>query len=377
MNMNKQFDAGPACRVRMGMILLLGMSWGGIGLNSKSNAALALFQDKDQPAAPAAADQDEATETKASVKPARKNIYDESADAAAQIDAALAKAKKENRRVLIQWGGNWCGWCHLLHDCFKTNGEVRRKMLYEYDLVLVDVGQADKNLDLAKKYKADFANQGLPFLTVLDASGDVIANQETEALEEKDTDKQAHNPAAVLEFLTSHQATPQIAADALQAGLEQARQSKRMVFLHFGAPWCGWCHRLEDWMARPEVKSILDTAFVDLKIDTDRMEGGQEMLDKFSGGESGGIPWFVIVDPATEKGVANSTGPDGNCGFPFAEEEVAWFGKMLESTGKLLSPEARKSLTDSLNANRVRTEAEQAKAAEAAQAAKERSDKDD
>ena len=29
------------------------------------------------------------------------------------------------------------------------------------------------------------------------------------------------------------------------------------VFLHFGAPWCGWCHRLENWMAKPEVAAIL------------------------------------------------------------------------------------------------------------------------
>ena len=44
-------------------------------------------------------------------KPAKKPLYDESADAKQQIAAALAKAKRENRRVLIQWGGNWCSWC--------------------------------------------------------------------------------------------------------------------------------------------------------------------------------------------------------------------------------------------------------------------------
>ena len=373
MKMSKQFKVGKSSRALAGFVLLVSWSCGAFGIHSTSDAAMTPVQDKDQSATPAAAKQDEAAETKTVAKPTRSNIYDESADAAAQIDTALAKAKKENRRVLIQWGANWCGWCHLLHDCLKTNDKIQKKMLYEYDLVLVDVGQADKNLELAKKYEADFANQGLPFLTVLDAEGHVLANQETEALEEKDTKKQAHNPEAVLEFLTSHQATPQVAADALKAGLEQARQSKRMVFLHFGAPWCGWCHRLEDWMARPEVKSIMDGAFVDLKIDTDRMEGGQELLDKFSGGESGGIPWFVILDPVTEKDVANSTGPTGNCGFPFAKEEVVWFGKMLESTGELLSTAERQSLTDSLNANRMRTEAEQAKAKEAAKAA----DKDD
>ncbi|MCH8824564.1 MAG: hypothetical protein IH984_13770 [Planctomycetes bacterium] len=42
--------------------------------------------------------------TQKQVKKQRKDIYDESADARKVINDALAKAKKENRRVLIQWG---------------------------------------------------------------------------------------------------------------------------------------------------------------------------------------------------------------------------------------------------------------------------------
>src|SRR5262245_7554024 len=64
-------------------------------------------------------------------KPQRPPIYDEQADAAADVAAALARAQKENKRVLIQWGANWCGWCHLLHQTFTTDQEVKRKLLYE------------------------------------------------------------------------------------------------------------------------------------------------------------------------------------------------------------------------------------------------------
>src|SRR6185436_14538703 len=38
-----------------------------------------------------------------SQKPPAAGIYDEKADAKRQIASAVAKAKKENRRVLIQW----------------------------------------------------------------------------------------------------------------------------------------------------------------------------------------------------------------------------------------------------------------------------------
>ncbi len=301
---------------------------------------------------------------KARSKPERKPVYDEKADASQQISAALAKAKKENRRVLIQWGANWCGWCHLLHDCFLTNGEVRRKLMYEYDLVLVDVGHGDKNLELGEKYQADFAKQGLPFLTVLDGDGNVIANQETASLESKDKKVQAHDPQAVLKFLTAHQAEPVPAAEILQAGIHEARDSKRLVFLHFGAPWCGWCHRLEDWMARPEVHEILDAAFVDVKIDTDRNPGGDALLEEYSKGNNGGIPWFVFLDPSSGEIeiVADSTGPEGNVGFPYSDEEIAWFGKMLNSAKSHLTVDASTALTESLRANRERTEAERARA---------------
>lgn len=294
-------------------------------------------------------------------KPARPAIYDGEADAAAQIAAAVAKAKKENRRVLIQWGANWCGWCHLLHDCFRNEAEVRRTLQYEYDLVLVDVGHADKNLELAEKYGADFAGKGLPYLTILDGDGKTVVNQETESLESSEKDVQAHDPKAVAGFLVRYQAKPLVAADVYKEGLESAASSKRLVLLHFGAPWCGWCHRMEDWMARPENAEILQKYFVDLKIDTDRMEGGGELLEKTRGGKSGGIPWFAFIDPATEKVLSTSDGPDGNLGFPWTDEEIAGFGRMLESVGTRVPAGDAARLTESLRQNRIRTEAENAK----------------
>ena len=51
----------------------------------------------------------------------RKKIYDESLDGNKQIAAALAIAKKGDKRVLLQFGANWCGWCHKLHELFATD----------------------------------------------------------------------------------------------------------------------------------------------------------------------------------------------------------------------------------------------------------------
>src|SRR5262249_33777364 len=105
--------------------------------------------------------------------------YNEKADAKADLQAALKHAKKDNRRVLIQWGGNWCDWCVLLHKKFSTDAGLRRELLYEYDLVTIDIGKMDRNLDLVKQYQAKLG-EGVPYLTILDADGKVLANQRTD-----------------------------------------------------------------------------------------------------------------------------------------------------------------------------------------------------
>ena len=38
-------------------------------------------------------------------------LYNPSADAKKDISNVVAQAKKENKHVFLQIGGNWCGWC--------------------------------------------------------------------------------------------------------------------------------------------------------------------------------------------------------------------------------------------------------------------------
>lgn len=278
-----------------------------------------------------------------------ERVYDEGADAGKQIEAALAKAAKENQRVLIQWGGNWCPWCIKLHNTFKSDKAIARELMYEYVVVNIDIGRFNKNLDLVEKYKADIKS-GVPYLTLLDAKGNVVVNQETGALESKEPGKAEHDTKAVLEFLKKHQAEPLAASSVLENAMSAARTENKRVFLHFGAPWCVWCHKLEAWMSKPEVAALLAKDFVDLKIDTDRMTGGQELLTKFNP-KPGGIPWIIILNADGSK-IIDSNGPSGNTGFPAADEEIAHFAKMLGASAKILSPEDQKKLVESLKAEK-------------------------
>jgi thiol:disulfide interchange protein len=173
--------------------------------------------------------------TASAQEPAAKTpppVYDEKADAHAQIDAALKIAQKKNQRVLIQWGGNWCGWCIKLAHTFKSDPQLAKKLLYEYRVLHVDVGHMDKNQDLVKRFGADLT-KGVPFLTVLDGQGKVLANQETGSLEVGDK----HDPAKVLAFLEANQAEPQDAKTVLAGALARAKEAEKRVLLSFEAPW--------------------------------------------------------------------------------------------------------------------------------------------
>lgn len=286
--------------------------------------------------------------------PARPDIYDEKADARAQIDAALAAAKKENRRVLIQWGANWCGWCHLLHDFMDDNKEVRRKLLYEYDLVMVDIGRRNKNLALAKRYDVEIEGAGVPFLTVLDADGNVLANKPTAPLETKIDGKNTYDAEKVMAFLTTHQAPYLPAESILNDAMRTANANDRTVFLHFGAPWCGWCHRLEDWLAHPRVAATLAKDFVEVKIDTERTIGGEQILQRMTKGVSSGIPWFAFLDAKGAVIADSFVEPGKNLGYPYTDEEMAAFADMLERASTRITDEEMTELVADLRATNAK-----------------------
>jgi len=112
-------------------------------------------------------------------KGSRPNIYDESLDGSKQVSDALATAKKDNKRVLIQFGANWCGWCHKLHRLFDTDKEVNYELKAHYILILVDVNKGH-NAAQMKEYSAE--RLGLPSLVVLDSTGKHLTTKNSGSL---------------------------------------------------------------------------------------------------------------------------------------------------------------------------------------------------
>jgi len=94
-------------------------------------------------------------------------------DAKKTIRESSARAAKTNKRVLLVFGGDWCYDCHVLEYNFRTDPGLRSLLQANYEVVHVDVGRFDKNLDIVKKYKTNIA-KGVPAVAVLDPAGNVL-----------------------------------------------------------------------------------------------------------------------------------------------------------------------------------------------------------
>jgi thiol:disulfide interchange protein len=125
----------------------------------------------------------------------REFIYPDSSRAEADIAAALARAAREKKRVLLDFGGNWCGDCHVLEIYFH-DASNRNLLDANYVLVPINIGHMDENLDIAARYGVPVA-KGVPALAVLEPTGQVVYSQQNGEFEAMRT----MNPASVTAFL--------------------------------------------------------------------------------------------------------------------------------------------------------------------------------
>src|SRR2546430_4702240 len=99
----------------------------------------------------------------------RRVIYPENADAKAEIAEAPARAEKTHRREILLFGGNWCYDCHALDAAFRS-AELAPIVNKNFVVEHVNIGEYDKNLDLAEKYDVPL-KRGVPASAVLGSDG--------------------------------------------------------------------------------------------------------------------------------------------------------------------------------------------------------------
>jgi len=130
-------------------------------------------------------------------EPAKPNIqlYPPPEEAPTEISTALAAAAKDHKRVLLVFGGNWCYDCHVLDEAFHTP-EIAPTLNRNYVVAHIDIGEYDKNLDVAKKYQVP-VERGVPAAAVLESDGKLLFSQKIKEFEKA----QSLGPEDILAFL--------------------------------------------------------------------------------------------------------------------------------------------------------------------------------
>jgi thioredoxin-related protein len=82
---------------------------------------------------------------------------------------AMARAKANGHRVLLVFGANWCHDSRALAGWFATP-RFAAMLNPRYEIVWIDVGQKDHNLDLARRFGLD-GIKGTPTVLMLDSAG--------------------------------------------------------------------------------------------------------------------------------------------------------------------------------------------------------------
>ena len=106
---------------------------------------------------------------------ANREIYPDPAEAKADLAAALKSAAQGHKRVIVDFGGNWCGDCQVL-DIYFHNPQNRPILESNFVLVHINIGRMDENLDIAERYGIP-VTLGVPALAVLSENGKILYGQ--------------------------------------------------------------------------------------------------------------------------------------------------------------------------------------------------------
>ncbi|MDP3149610.1 MAG: thioredoxin family protein [Ignavibacteria bacterium] len=106
--------------------------------------------------------------------------FDPTRNAAKDIENAVVQAVKENKRILLDIGGEWCIWCHRLDEFILADQEIDSTLRANFVVVKVNYSKENKNETVLAKFpKVD----GYPHFFVLEKDGKLLHSQNTGELE--------------------------------------------------------------------------------------------------------------------------------------------------------------------------------------------------
>ncbi len=126
--------------------------------------------------------------------------YNENQDIRGDLKKSTELAKKENKHVLIQFGGNWCPWCIRFHKMANGAKPIDSLIRADYVYLLLNVSQDKKKRDYNLFREFGYPNRfGYPVFVILNGDGKVLHIQDSGFLEH--CTEKGYDTAKVVTFL--------------------------------------------------------------------------------------------------------------------------------------------------------------------------------
>lgn len=108
--------------------------------------------------------------------PIFSRIYDPARDPIRDGNDALKIALENNRKVLIEVGGNWCAWCHKLDKFIHSHPQLKKEFFNTFVLLKVNVSEENDNKAFLKVFPPVY---GYPHMFVTDQQGKILESKDT------------------------------------------------------------------------------------------------------------------------------------------------------------------------------------------------------
>ncbi len=194
------------------------------------------------------------------------------------LSGALKRANASGKQLLVDFYGDWCPWCVKMDETLADPSvkSIVQAKFYYYKL---DVGQFDRHQGCLSQYGVE----AIPYLIAFDAQGAV-----------RGTCEGYKDAAGFKKFLQDSRGQGSAAAGIhpdLAGALKAARRAKKTLLVDFYGAWCPWCVKMDETLADPTVKGIVQAKFYYYKLDVGHFDQHQDCIQRYN---VQGIPHIIV-----------------------------------------------------------------------------------
>lgn len=224
--------------------------------------------------------------------------------------AALQKAKAENKNVFICFSATWCGPCKMMKKLVFTDERIIAYTDKHFVSLYLDI-DIQENEILQKRISPQFAG-GVPYLCILSPEEEVLkehpstmsVSQMRKFLQLK-PNQLLHRK---LQAAPEAEEAPQLFQnkDTYAEILQKSRETGKNMLLYFSSHYCGPCRQMQkSTFSNEPIIKYTEKNYITGRFDIDRLED-RKLCVRYHN-QQGGIPYLVIATPE-EKILRSHTG---------------------------------------------------------------------